>query len=337
MQAIPIPLPPQEQQSLNKGHDLLEWPLEPELEGVDDLPLVAYRDLFARKLADRPLLDILSTQLSTPLEDLNRMVESAERLAAPGKFSGAGIELGAGCGALSSLLAQRKGVECMLAVELCRDYAERIIPKVARHVCGEVDSRKVVNIRGSFNNLALPDECLDFAVEIGSLHHSDDLDRSFKEVSRILKPGGFLICWERCQPDDMTDNRVQELLDIRYGPNFLRSHGYPPNIVLTRRENGEHEYRMREWRESIEEAGLQLVHIHRFLDLNWRRAIRGLLSILPRRMRQKLYKTEDAGPGFFFLWLALASPLASVVNKRMKILHAPRDRTMLTIVKPERA
>lgn len=47
-------------------------------------------------------------------------------------------------------------------------------------------------ISGDFNQLPFKDETFDIVLSTGSMHHSNDLDLTFREVSRVLKKQGVL-------------------------------------------------------------------------------------------------------------------------------------------------
>ena len=56
----------------------------------------------------------------------------------------------------------------------------------------------------------------------------------------------------------MTDEELETLLNKQYSKSFLIEHGYDANIKLTRRENGENEYRKEQWLDSIHSAGFNV-------------------------------------------------------------------------------
>src|SRR5438270_3148832 len=145
---------------------VVRWPLPPELEAS---PAVAYRNEYARRLAEKSVTDIIASYIYTTEAGMDELLALATRYLLDGPLAGRGIELGAGCGLLSSAVAKQGGVESILALEVCEEMASRVIPKVAAGILGE-HSHKVVPVVGSFDDLQLPDGSLDFAVEIDSLH-----------------------------------------------------------------------------------------------------------------------------------------------------------------------
>jgi SAM-dependent methyltransferase len=222
-------------------------------------------------------------------------------------LAGIGVELGAGCGLLSSVVARHETVEAMLAVEVVRNMATQIIPMVAQYLLKD-DAHKVVPIIGSFDDLCLEDQSVDFIVEYDSLHHSDDLSRTLSEAARVLKPNAWLVILDRCHPNTVTDDDVERMLLRTYSREFLLANGYPPDVVLTRRENGEHEYRLFEWKTAIAEAGLELVAAQSYdRRVVIRQAVKGLLSLLPRALRTKLYQSSNANLSSTWSWICQQS------------------------------
>lgn len=276
------------------ANGLIRWPLP---EALAASPEVVYRNRFAEKLANRDIREILGAYVYYTMEEMDRLLSMAERHVLREPLQGVGIELGAGTGLLSSLVARWSGVRAVLALEVCEGVARQITPKVARAVLDE-EASKVVPVVGSFDDLCLADASLDFAVEIGSLHHSSDLPRTMAEVARVLKPGGTVLCFDRCHPDTLTDEQVEKMLDETYSREFLEGNGYPPERTLTRRENGEHEYRRFEWEAAFAGAGLVLERLVEFREpLKFRHAVRGLLQPLRGKRRDRFGRKKPFGPG----------------------------------------
>ena len=194
---------------------------------------------------------------------------------------------------LSSTLAKSNAVQKIFAVDVCQQTIELLVPPVARAVLGS-KSDKIVPVVGSFDDLRLPDGVLDFAVEIDSLHHSDNLSHTLSECARVLKPGGVLLCFDRCHSNDLTNEDVEQMLSRVYTSKFLEANAYPPDVQLTRRENGEHEYRLFEWQAAFAAAGFTLdKHCEFYPRIFFRKALKGLLSLLPRSLSKSLYQTDN--------------------------------------------
>lgn len=262
----------------------LRWPVSPLLaEAVK----VSYRNRLANSLFESPVAEIAHRCVYLQAEDLAEMLELVRRHLFGLPLRGIGLELGAGPGLLSAVAARRPEVQAILAVEICENFAP-LIQRVAAGVLGS-EAGKVIPVVGSFDCLQLPDGSVDFALDHDSLHHSDDLTVTMTECARVLKPGGFLICFDRAHPDTVTDEQVAQMLNEVYSPEFLAFHDYPPGVTLTRRDNGEHEYRMFEWLAATRSAGLELVAYRDFVRrVSWKQAAKGFTAVLPPAIRERM-------------------------------------------------
>ena len=277
----------------------VKWPIPDALRAA---PAVTLRNGFARELSVERADAIAQRYVYMTPDQVGALVGLAERRFLPHPLRGRGIELGAGCGVFAAVVARRADVEAVLAVEVCDEVTDLLIPKIARHVLGDA-ADKVVPIAGSFDDLRIPDASLDFAIENDSLHHSDDLAVTMTECARVLRPGGLLLCFDRCHDDSVSDEEVERMLATVYTRGFLVANGYPPDITLTRRANGEHEYRLFEWRAAADGAGLTWLGKHDVVRReSLRRAVKGVCSLLPPGVRNRLYKTNNVGFGHTLTW-----------------------------------
>jgi ubiquinone/menaquinone biosynthesis C-methylase UbiE len=304
----------------------IRWPVPSEL---TDGPQVKYRNRFAEKLSRKRVDEIVVSYLYLSISEMAQMLALASRHM-PEPLGGCGIELGAGCGLLASFVARQPRVETVLALEICASCVDLLIPRVAVEVLG-ARAPKVVPVVGSFDDLRLPDSALDFAVEIDSFHHSDDLKHTFCECARVLRPGAWMLCFDRSHPDSLTDREIDEMLSRVYSPAFLKANSYQPDIVLTRRQNGEHEYRMSEWRAAFEGAGLELVASRKFVKrVSFRAAIKGATSILPIWVQKRLYNSRAVNLRTTCEWFV--QQVMRAVQGSGYIL-APKETTMFILRK----
>jgi len=255
-----------------------------------------------RELSRRTVPEIVAQQPGGTVVEMEKLVRFGLRHLVREAPRGIGLDLGSGTGLLASLMACHPDVEAVFALDVCEDLAALVAPKIAGAVLGPVAS-KVVPVVGSFDDIHLADESVDFIVEFKSLHHSDDLLQTFREASRVLKPRGWMLCYDRCQPDSLSDEAIDRLLSRVYPEVFLARNGCPPGITFTRRENGEHEYRWFEWERAFQAAGLES-RTKRYLGLptHNRVLLKGILSVLPRRIRRLLFKTDNAPPATISEW-----------------------------------
>lgn len=275
-----------------------EWPVPAPLE--DSLDVQA-RTTSSAAMTVMPLETAVEINGCLVPDDMARLVDAACRHLLDAPLRGVGIELGAGLGVLAATVARLPGVEGVLALELCRPFVETIIPRTADDVLGP-RARSVVPVYGSFDGIGLPDADLDFAVEIGSLHHAHDLHAVLREVARVLRPGAPLVAFDRVQPDDMPDWLRDQMLDRRYSEEWMAKTGQP-GVVMTRRENGEQEIRRREWVDALSAAGFRLVRTVEFVPaVTGRMAAKGAVSALPRGLRRRVVALP-LPPDFALAWL----------------------------------
>jgi ubiquinone/menaquinone biosynthesis C-methylase UbiE len=320
---VPIAIPPPRPQ-------LLRWPLPDEFVAS---PAVAFRNNHAVMLAEQSVSDIVESAVYLSPAQMKQLLKVACRAVAAGPLEGLGLDLGSGCGLLAATVAQEPGVHTVLAVEPCEQMVERVIPKVASGLLGHRRD-KVVPVLGSFDDLRLPAESVDFIVEIDAFHHSDDLKKTFRECSRVLKPGGSLLCLDRCHPDSLSDKDVERMLSQVYGKEFLVSNAYPPDTVLSRRDNGEHEYRLYEWQAAFDAAALRLVKAATLVaTVPFRLALKGCLSVLPRGVRKSMYRTENANIRTALRWVTQHASISWTRTEFGKAVAAPKDTTVFLLQK----
>jgi SAM-dependent methyltransferase len=317
--------------ALPGGETAVRWPLPDEFVSS---PEVAYRNRFAEALSQKSVEEIVARFVYLAPEQMRRLVETGCRAVGAPSLRGTGLELGAGCGLLSSTVAGLPGVERVIAVEVCEEAVRSLIPKVARGLLGNA-SNKVVPVIGSFDDVRLRDNSVDFIVEIDSFHHSGDLARTFGECHRVLRPGGVAICFDRCHPDSLSDEEVDRMLSEVYSEHFLAANHYPPGVTLTRRQNGEHEYRLFEWKSGFEKAGLKLLKAASLAkEVPFRKAVKGCLSVTPGPVRRLVYQTDNADLTTTWEWIA--QPFRTVFSSAQfgRAVLAPKETSVFLLEKP---
>ncbi len=296
---------------------------------------VAYRNLFAKKLVEKDVETIVKSYVYLSSYEMEYILKSIEDHVLDEPLNGCGMELGAGCGLLSSLLAKRPAIKAVLSLEVCDEMVELIIPKVAKSLLGS-EEIKVIPIVGSFDSIDLPSNSLDFVVEIDSFHHSDNLQTTLIECARVLKPGGYLLCLDRCHPNALSDIEVERMLSNTYTQEFLIANGYPAGIVLTRRENGEHEYRLHEWQTAFHAAELTLVKTIEAgppipMTSAFKGLVKGILNILPVFLRRKFYSSDLPNNKTTRDWLS--QQFSNLTPKRRRTLIIPKRTTIFLLKK----
>lgn len=215
--------------------------------------------------------------------DIERFFDFIEDKFIKKPIAGVGLEVGAGPLVFSAILAKRQEIFKMYGVEICSSIVENLAPKISNYILGD-KSDKVIGVIGSFDNVELPDRSVDFIFDFFSLHHSADLSVTLKECSRVLKPGGFILCLDKARPDHYEQRDLDELINTEYDENYKKQFNLPLNIRLTRRMNGEREYRLKDWKKYFNDAGFSEVDYYlldKIAGLGPTLRIKTVLSILP--------------------------------------------------------
>lgn len=240
------------------------WAIDPELarEAEEN-----YRTAFTKRLADYSGIEIMR-QLTfdgvvpriTP-EEVGALLSWISTNILPRSLRGVGIEVGSGPLVFSSILARSPVISLMYGVEVCAPLVEELAPIVARDLLG-TDSDKLVGVVGSFDAMALPDSSVDFVFDFYSLHHALDVKKTFQEIGRVLKPGGVLLMLDKARPDEYTDGDLDTLLDQEYSESYKAQFGIPIHEKLTRRMNGEREYRLSDWRKAMHAGDMEMIRFY---------------------------------------------------------------------------
>lgn len=265
--------------------EILNWPIDKELQEETENH---YRSRLAKELTDSDPLSIIhritfdNVAPDIRAEDIKRLFQYIISRFLP-SLKGVGLEVGAGPGTFSSILALNRRVEKIYALEVCRPIVELLTPKISSYILGS-ESKKVTGVIGDFDNLQLSDSSIDFAFDFFSLHHSSDLNKTIKEIKRVLKPNGFIFCLDKARPDYFSQEDLNDLLDTEYdSKSKVELLGVPADQEFTRRMNGEKEYRLKDWHHAFYSAGFQKVEHFHFMKSNG--ILKRALSILPPRLQ----------------------------------------------------
>lgn len=276
------------------------WKIRPELVKETE---AHYRDRIISFLVSKTPLekvkavtfDGVAPQIT--VESVMDLLHFVNRKLIPKVFKGVGLEVGAGCGFFSALIARFPEVSKIYAVEISKPIVANLLPEIASNFAAGND-RKIVPCVGDFSFMEIPDDSIDFVFDFFSLHHSDDLNQTFREINRVLKPGGFLVCLDKARADYLTPNDLDKLLDTEYPSEFKKFMGVDPNIKWTRRMNGEREFRLKDWVSYGEQANLKLhlfAHLARTVSSNpVFKIIKTMISRLPIPVQKNLSKIVGA-------------------------------------------
>lgn len=200
--------------------------------------------------------DLVANATGSPtIKIIRSLLDQFVKLKIIPSLQGIGIELGAGLGILScEIIRNNKNVTGIYAVEACKPYAEQGIGLTSKHILNN-DFNKVIPCYGTFNDIPIKDGSIDFIIQIESLHHADNLNSPIQESYRVLKEGGYFISIDRAWIDSINDLTIEKMLNHEYEIKWLEQKGFNADTIVTRRDNGEHEYRDCEWKKVFHDAG----------------------------------------------------------------------------------
>lgn len=210
----------------------------------------------AHELSGKDYRDIAIGYIFITPEDVERTLELLPR--AQESFNGRGIDLGGGIGCVSSLIAKSDKVKDIHCIEYTEDLVKICQPILKKSILGD-RANKVISVVGDFNNLELPDNSMDFAFCWDSMHHSYEPVKTLSECRRVLKKGGKFVFIDRAHNNSTPDSEIERMLNIVYNKEYLQKNYLDENMALTRRDNGEHEWRYKEWDSYFAESGFKLL------------------------------------------------------------------------------
>ncbi|MCB2190644.1 MAG: class I SAM-dependent methyltransferase [Deltaproteobacteria bacterium] len=107
-----------------------------------------------------------------------------------------------------ALLAQRYRDDGPVVVyDLNQAMLDKGLAKSVRSPFG----REVSMVRGDAQSLALADACLDGVMVGFGVRNLGDMDQGLREMARVLRPGGRLVCLEFSQPPSAWFGRLYDL------------------------------------------------------------------------------------------------------------------------------
>lgn len=270
--------------------EVLKWKIP---DGFNELPEVVYRNNFAKHLATLTPEEICKSYVYMDSSQMEALFKIAMKNLDT-ELSGVGVDLGSGCALVSSTcLNLNNKVEKLYSVEIVSGFPEMIMEKIGVHYIQQRPHERLVPTIGSFDNLEVEDNSLDFAIEFDSLHHSHDLEGTLKELARAFKPGGTLVAFDRSHPDSITDEEIDKLLNYVYPKEFLKTNFYPEDAILTRKDNGEREIRISEWKQAFHNTGFEVKRVvNVYPKPNFKSFIFSWVNLLPKFITKKLLSQD---------------------------------------------
>jgi len=192
------------------------------------------------------------------------------------ELSGRVVDMGAGRGTFAGVASIHNDVIEVFAVEYSAGFVENVMP-----VCLErmgAKSEKITGCIGSFNNTKFNDNSVDFVLEGGAYHHSEDIQKTISETFRILKPGGWFIGIDRSHPNHITEVELNKFRFKELSVSQKENYGLPIDKSFTRADWGEHEYRECDWLHFFSSQGFES-HLIRFRSVS-KRSFRSILKLL---------------------------------------------------------
>ena len=203
-------------------------------------------------------------------------------------IKGNGLEIGSGPGILSiSLINIFKNIKNIVLL----DKVPNVYKLQEKLINYTKLNQKIDCAIGDFNDLKINDNSLDFVLDFDSVHHSENFDLTFKEISRVLKPGGILLCFDRGQPNKVSKKHIEYLLDIEYNTNYKLENNIPIDKKFTRRMNGETEPYLKDWLITAKKHkfSIKVFIFHKKSFKAFLRSLYGLTPLFVRNIFKKGY------------------------------------------------
>ena len=209
-------------------------------------------------------------------------------------LSGTGIEVGAGPAIFSnSVLRLFPDIDKIYAIEISPEVIE-----LQKIICKKLNtSNKIEHVIGDFNDIKLEDNSLDFILDFDSIHHSDNMSLTFKEISRKLKKNGILICFDRGLPNHVTKKQIDYLLNIEYSDDYKIENGLALNKSYKRYMAGEHEPLIKDWENFSDKNNLDL-NIYIFTKKKLWSFFKLLFGLIPFIIRDFIGKGRNLNTHF---------------------------------------
>ena len=134
-------------------------------------------------------MDIDAKKFSSVARNIFKPVYPAiaeQIIARTGVTSGKCLDIGCGSGALGTALAKVTQLYMHFL-----DQSEDMIELTMQTILENGIQNRAKAIHGDVASIDLPDESIDLAVSRGSVFFWEDLPRAFREIYRILTPGGW--------------------------------------------------------------------------------------------------------------------------------------------------
>lgn len=229
------------------------WKFNKKIINTEDYKL---NNKIAEKSSKRGFNEICKRYTHIHYKNLEKMIKLDTQIYK--QFKGTGVDLGGGIGLFSSIIAKKKEVMKIFCVEIVKKVVSICHPIVKKKILKK-DYNKVHSVVGDFNKLNLKNNSIDFCIAWDSLHHSTNIVKTLKEAKRVLKKKGKMIIFDRGHNNETTNEEIDRMLNVIYPKKFLKENHLPLKKILTRKMNGEHEYRFFEWEYFFRKSKLKII------------------------------------------------------------------------------
>ena len=238
-----------------KEDGFISWKISKKILSTEDYKL---NNRIAKKYSKENINKLAKKYTHIKPEHINFLLKTNSRIWK--NLKGLGADLGGGIGLLSSVIAKKKDIKKIYCVEVVKNAVTKCQPRVKKKILNK-KAKKVISVLGSFDHIELKKSSLDFCIAWDAMHHSEDLVKTLIGIKKVLKKNGKLIIVDRAHNNDTSNAEIQRMLNIVYSKEFLRENYLPINKKLTRKMNGEREYRYSDWEKNFKKSGFKIEEV----------------------------------------------------------------------------
>ena len=254
-----------------KKDEFINWKISKKFLNTEDYKL---NNRIAKKYSKENINKLAKKYTHIKPEHINSLLKTNSKVWK--NLKGLGADLGGGIGLVSSVIAKKKDIKKIYCVEVVKNAVTKCQPRIKKKILDK-KAKKVISVLGSFDHIELKKSSLDFCIAWDAMHHSENLVKTLIGIKKVLKKNGKFIIVDRAQNNDTSDTEIERLMNIVYPKEFLRKNHLPINKKLTRRMNGEREYRYSDWEKSFKKSGFKIEEV----------------IILKEKHEKVLYKKND--------------------------------------------
>lgn len=330
-----------ERHTLNQIREFFRGPnqpmfldFSPPFETTESAAIKARSGAVEKGLKAPSLEDIASSHGSPPFSTILGVCKLLKQHTLLPELEGFGIEVGSGLALLSCAFKQmdeNNSIEGIIALEATKPFVTNGIRLSSQELLGN-QSRAILPCYGVFEDIPIEDSAIDFGIQIESLHHAESLSSAISEITRIIRPGGYFISIDRSWIDNAKQETLEKMLDHEYSRDWLKGKNFDPNVRFTRRQNGEHEYRDREWIEAFETNGFSVLS-KTFLhpNLEFWHVLKRVIGLL--HLNRFLRIEVEARPGIIRTFVAQSLGIKKFMFSNLIISPHPRPLTVMVLKK----